>query len=142
LKQTQVKSRGFSAIVIRSEFNSPFRQREAHRRNVFSLYLCFDASISWSLSRNRETMSSTYAQRTLDPVIQWPRSAPCRCVRTTLNLFFITLHVWKMNEYTYDENEENDTSTVSNRDGSTRIRCQSNNMTTNCRRFQLGCLTS
>lgn len=37
LKQTRVKSHGFSATVIRSEFNS--RQREAHRRNAPFLFI-------------------------------------------------------------------------------------------------------
>lgn len=100
LKQTRIKSRGFSAIVIRSEFNSPFRQREAHRRDALSLYPRFDASASRFLSRNKETISTTHARRTLDPVTQWPRTAASMHWRYWIFFFFITLRVREMNECT------------------------------------------
>lgn len=104
-----------------------------------SVLRCFDIPV---FVPEREIMSTIHARGTLDPVTQWPRTTVYDTLVLVNFLFFITLHVWEMNEYTYDENEENDTSTVADGDGSTRIRCQSNNMTTNCRRFQMGCLTS
>lgn len=52
-------------------------------------------------------MSTIHARGTLDPVTQWSRTTVYDMLVLVNFLFFITLHVWEMNEYTYDENEEN-----------------------------------
>jgi hypothetical protein len=144
----RAKSRDLSAIVIGRIRSAIQTGRGSARRSP-----CLEAR-DVEAGRFARERNNVNAPEELS--IHWhddPVSSPCQCRCHLLprfvflfffSFFFTAVRVPRgMNQYERAMGmRRTRTVDVSDCDGSPRIRCQSNNMTTNCRRSRLDCLAS